>query len=52
MKKVLEEMVIHWHECGYSVNEIHDILPQLSMEQIASVIQYSAIRPHGSNHVH
>lgn len=34
MKKVLSGMVIHWHERGYTVDEIAPLLPQVSRMEI------------------
>lgn len=34
MKKVLSEMVIHWHERGYTVDEIAPLLPQVPRMEI------------------
>lgn len=38
MKKVLSEMVIHWHERGYSVDEIASLLPQVSLMEIETLL--------------
>lgn len=39
MKKVLSEMVIHWHERGYTVNEIAPLLPQVSRMEIEMLLR-------------
>jgi len=39
MKKVLSEMVIHWHERGYSVDEIAPLLPQVSRREIEMLLR-------------
>lgn len=38
MKKVLSEMVIKWHERGYSVDEIAPLVPQVTRMEIEMLI--------------
>lgn len=38
MKKILEDMIIKWHQCGYSVEEIHQSMPQVTIDQIRATI--------------
>lgn len=38
MKKILEDMIIKWHQCGYSVEEIHQGMPQVTIDQIRATI--------------
>ena len=38
MKKILEDMIIKWHQCGYSVEEIHQSMPQVTIDQIRETI--------------
>lgn len=39
MKKVLSEMVIKWHERGYSVDEIAPLLPQVTRMEIEMLLK-------------
>ena len=39
MKKVLAEMVIKWHERGYTVDEIAPLLPQCNRIEIEMLIK-------------
>lgn len=34
MKKVLEDMIIKWHERGYKVDEIAPLVPQVTRMEI------------------
>lgn len=38
MKKTLEDMIIKWHQYGYSVEEIHQSMPQVTIDQIRATI--------------
>nr|DAE48332.1 MAG TPA: Protein of unknown function (DUF433) [Caudoviricetes sp.] len=38
MKKVLSEMIIKWHERGYSVDEIAPMLPQVTRMEIETLL--------------
>lgn len=39
MKKVLSEMVIKWHECGYTVDEIAPLVPQVPRMEIETLLR-------------
>lgn len=39
MKKVLSEMVIKWHERGYTVDEIAPLLPQVTRMEIEMLLK-------------
>lgn len=38
MKKVLEDMIIKWHERGYKVDEIAPLVPQVPRMEIEMLI--------------
>lgn len=38
MKKVLEDMIIKWHERGYKVDEIAPLVPQVPRMEIEILI--------------
>lgn len=39
MKKVLEDMIIKWHERGYSVDEIAPLVPQVTRMEIEMLLR-------------
>lgn len=39
MKKILENMIIKWHQAGYSLDEIAPLVPQVSKAEIEAIIQ-------------
>lgn len=38
MKKILENMIIKWHQAGYSIDEIAPLVPQVPKAEIAAII--------------
>ncbi len=41
MKKILEDMIIKWHQAGYSLDEISPLMPQVPKEEIKAIIQHT-----------
>lgn len=41
MKKILEDMIIKWHQAGYSLDEISPLVPQIPKEEIKAIIQHT-----------
>lgn len=39
MKKVLEDMIIKWHEQGYKVDEIAPLVPQVPRMEIEMLLK-------------
>lgn len=39
MKKILEDMIIKWHQAGYALDEIAPLVPQVPKEEIKAIIQ-------------
>lgn len=39
MKKILENMIIKWHQAGYSLDEIAPLVPQVPKAEIAALIK-------------
>ena len=39
MKKILENMIIQWHQAGYSLDEIAPLVPQVPKAEIEAIIQ-------------
>lgn len=39
IKKVLEDMIIKWHQAGYSLDEIAQLVPQVPKAEIAALIR-------------
>ena len=39
MKKTLMDMIIKWHQAGYSLDEIAPLMPQVPKEEIKAIIQ-------------
>ena len=38
MKKILESMIIKWHQAGYSLDEIAPLVPQVPKAEVAAII--------------
>ena len=38
MKKILENMIIKWHQAGCSIDEIAPLVPQVPKAEIAAII--------------
>lgn len=38
MKKILENMIIKWHQAGYSLDEIAPLVPQFPKAEVAAII--------------
>ena len=38
MKKVLENMIIKWHQAGYALDEIAPLVPQVPRAEIEAII--------------
>ena len=38
MKKILENMIIKWHQAGYSLDEIAPLVPQVPKAEVAAII--------------
>ena len=38
MKKILANMIIKWHEDGYSLDEIAPLVPQVPKAEVAAII--------------
>lgn len=39
VKKTLMDMIIKWHQAGYSLDEISPLMPQVPKEEIKAIIQ-------------
>lgn len=39
MKKVLKDTIIKWHECGYKVDEIAPLVPQVPLMEIEALLR-------------
>lgn len=39
VKKTLVDMIIKWHQAGYSLDEISPLVPQVPKEEIKAIIQ-------------
>lgn len=39
MKKILENMIIKWHQAGYSLDEIAPLVQQVPKAEIEAIIQ-------------
>lgn len=39
IKKVLEDMIIKWHQAGYALDEIAPLVPQVPKAEIAAIIR-------------
>lgn len=38
MKKILEDMIIKWHQAGYALDEIAPLVPQVPKAEVAAII--------------
>lgn len=38
MKKTLEDMIVKWHQNGYTLDEIAPLIPQVPKEEIKAII--------------
>ena len=38
MKKILETMIIKWHQAGYSLDGIAPLVPQVPKAEVAAII--------------
>jgi hypothetical protein len=38
VKKILEEMILKWHQAGYALDEIAPLVPQVPKAEIAAII--------------
>lgn len=38
MKKILEEMILKWHQAGYTLDEIAPLVPQVPKAAVAAII--------------
>lgn len=41
-KKILTDMIIKWHQAGYSPDEIAPLVPQIPKEEIKAIIQHTS----------
>lgn len=41
VKKVLIDMIVKWHQAGYSLDEIAPLVPQVPKEEIKAIIQHT-----------
>ena len=41
VKKTLMDMIIKWHQAGYSLDEIAPLVPQIPKEEIKAIIQHT-----------
>lgn len=41
VKKELVDMIIKWHQTGYSLDEISPLVPQIPKEEIKAIIQHN-----------
>lgn len=39
VKKILEDMIIKWHQAGYALDEIAPLAPQVPKAEIAALIR-------------
>lgn len=39
IKKVLEDMIIKWHQAGYALDEIAPLVPQVPKAEVAALIR-------------
>jgi hypothetical protein len=39
VKKTLMDMIVKWHQAGYSLDEISPLVPQIPKEEIKAIIQ-------------
>lgn len=38
MKKILENMIIKWHQAGYALDAVAPLVPQVPKAEIAAII--------------
>lgn len=38
MKKTIADMIIKWHQAGYSLDEITPLVPQVPKAEIAAIV--------------
>ena len=41
VKKVLIDMIVKWHQAGYSLDEISPLVPQIPKEEIKAIIRHT-----------
>lgn len=41
VKKVLIDMIVKWHQAGYSLDEITPLVPQVPKEEIKAIIRHT-----------
>ncbi len=41
VKKTLMDMIVKWHQAGYSLDEISPLVPQVPKEEIKAIIQHT-----------
>lgn len=41
VKKTLIDMIVKWHQDGYSLDEIAPLVPQVLKEEIKAIIQHT-----------
>lgn len=39
-KKILVDMIMKWHQAGYSIDEIAPLVPQIPKPEIQAIIQH------------
>lgn len=39
IKKVLEDIIIKWHQAGYALDEIAPLVPQVPKAEVAAIIR-------------
>lgn len=39
MKKILENMIIKWHQAGYALDEIAPLVPQVPRAEVAAIVK-------------
>lgn len=40
VKKVLIDMIVKWHQAGYSLDEIAPLVPQVPKDEIKAIIRH------------
>lgn len=41
VKRVLEDMIVKWHQAGSSIDEIAPLVPQVPKAEIKAIIQHT-----------
>ena len=41
VKKVLIDMIVKWHQAGYSLDEIAPLVPQVPKEEIKAIVRHT-----------